>query len=269
MNTNICVTRNKYLLQRLCRVISEMHDEKTNICLGVHKYLFFNIHSTEEAISSPEEDVLDFRQDIINVRFSQKTATLPEKTPQMTSIHEEMAALRGETTALRDETTVNTEVISLIQKYLKLLRQSMHGPSIINNGERKSKDRDSSNSEEEGLGEDDVELLPHDTFSFIAVSRVKSRFFWIGAGVFAMQVVAFLFLCLDMVDARASKNPMGVPPNVPITVRVCQVLAIIISVLSEDNLHHSLNPLFRGYEEAAVIHYFGKKPMFLWFLSIL
>ena len=44
LNTNICVTRNKYLLQRLCRVISEMHDEKTNICLGIHKYLYFDNH---------------------------------------------------------------------------------------------------------------------------------------------------------------------------------------------------------------------------------
>ena len=164
---------------------------------------------------------------------------------------------------------MNTEVISLIQKYLELLRQSMHGPSIIDNGERKSKDRDSSNSEEEGLGEDDVELLPHDTFSFIAVSRVKSRSFWVGVVVFVLQMAALLFLCLDIVDPRASRNHMGVPPNVEITVRVCQVLAIIISVLCEDNLHHSLNPLFGGYEEAAVIHYFGKKPSFLWFLSIL
>ena len=91
----------------------------------------------------------------------------------MTSIHEEMAALRGETTALRGkttalrgETTVSNEVISLIQKYIDLLRQSMHGPLIINNGKRKSKDRDSSNSEEEGLGEDDVELLPHDLITY-------------------------------------------------------------------------------------------------------
>ena len=46
-NANICVTRDKYLLQRLCRVISEMHDKKTNICLGIHKYLYFNNQSNE------------------------------------------------------------------------------------------------------------------------------------------------------------------------------------------------------------------------------
>ena len=45
MNANICGTRDKYLLQRLSRVISETHDEKTNICLGIHKYLCFNNHS--------------------------------------------------------------------------------------------------------------------------------------------------------------------------------------------------------------------------------
>ena len=46
MNANICGTRDKYLLQRLSRVISETHDEKTNICLGIHKYLCFNNRST-------------------------------------------------------------------------------------------------------------------------------------------------------------------------------------------------------------------------------
>ena len=46
MNANICGTRDKYLLQRLSRVISETHDEKTNICLGIHKYLCFNNYST-------------------------------------------------------------------------------------------------------------------------------------------------------------------------------------------------------------------------------
>ena len=134
---------------------------------------------------------------------------------------------------------------------------------------QKSKDKDSSDSEEEELKEDDAQLLPHNEFSFVSISRVNSRPFWAGVGVFTMQSVVLVFLCLDIVNRRASRNPMGVPPNVKITVRVCQVLALIISVLSEDNLHHSLNPLFKGYEEAAVIHYFGKKPMFLWFLSIL
>ena len=114
-----------------------------------------------------------------------------------------------------------------------------------------------------------MQLLPNNTFYFVAVSRDNSRPFRVGAGVFAMQVVALLFLYIDMVDKRASKNPMGVPPNVPKTVLVFQVLAMIILVIREDNLHHSLKPLFRGYVEAAVIHYSAKKTSFLWFLSIL
>ena len=133
---------------------------------------------------------------------------------------------------------------------------------------QKSKDIGSSNSEEKELEEQNVQILPNDMFSFIAVSRVNSRPFWVGAGVLALQGLALLFLCLDVIDPEAKPPPVGVPPNVPITIRVCQVLEIIISVLSKDNLHHYLNPLFRGYEEAAFIHYLGKKTRFIWFLSI-
>ena len=69
-----------------------------------------------------------------------------------------------------------------------------------------SKDRDSSDSKEEELEEDDVQLLPHDTFSFIAVSRVNSRPFWVGVVVFIVQALVLLLLCLDMFDKRASKK---------------------------------------------------------------
>ena len=67
--------------------------------------------STEKGISSPGEDLVDIRE--------------------MTSIHEKM-------NALQDKTTENTEKVSLIQKDLELLRQSLHGPSIIENGEKKT-----------------------------------------------------------------------------------------------------------------------------------
>ena len=52
MNANICGTRDKYLFQRLSQVISETHDKKNNICLGIHKYLCFNNHSIREACQS-------------------------------------------------------------------------------------------------------------------------------------------------------------------------------------------------------------------------
>ena len=48
MNANICLKNTNFRFedyQRLFWVISEMHEEKTNICLEIHKYLYFNNHS--------------------------------------------------------------------------------------------------------------------------------------------------------------------------------------------------------------------------------
>ena len=77
-----------------------------------------------------------------------------------------------------------------------------------------SKYGDSSNSEEEELKEDDAQLLPHNEFSFVSISRVNSRPFWVGAVVFDVQVVDILFLCLDVIDTKHFNNPMGVRLNV-------------------------------------------------------
>ena len=71
---------------------------------------------------------------------------------------------------------------------------------------QKSKDIDYSDSEKEELEEDDVQILPHGTFSFLAVSRVKSRPFWVGLGFFTMQAVVLLFLCICLYLIREHKK---------------------------------------------------------------
>ena len=197
-------------------------------------------------------------------------------------------ASREEVTALQDE-------ISLIHQDLNSLRPSPHRNSTIGSYEDNKKpgkarsgnvessqisrrtmfsaskapnNGDFDDIDKEGFDEEDVQLSPLDTFTFLAVSSVKSRSFWVGMAVFVMQISALSFLLVDSIDAT-DKNFIRVPTNVTIPVRIVQLIALIIIVLSEHEVHKSLNSLHSGYDEAAVFHYFEKKSKFCWFFSIM
>ena len=193
-----------------------------------------------------------------------------------------------EVTALQDE-------IFLIHQDLNSLRLSPHRNSTIGSYEDNKKpgkarsgnvessqisrrtmfsaskapnNGDFDDIDKEGFDEEDVQLSPLDTFTFLAVSSVKSRSFWFGMAVFVMQISALLFLFSDSIDST-EKTFIRIPTNVTIPVRIIQLIALIIIVLSEHEVHRSLNSLHNGYDEAAVFHYFEKKSNFSYFLSIM
>ena len=199
--------------------------------------------------------------------------------------------------ASREEVTALEEKISLINKDLNSLRSYPHSNSTIGRDEENKKPGKAARSgnvesseirrhsmfsaskapnngdfddiDEEGSEEEDVPLCPCDTFTFLAVSHVKSRSFGVGMGVFLMQISALLFVLLDSINFIDKRNPIRVPPNVELTVRFVQLIALVIIVLSEHEVHKSLNSLHYGYDEAAVFLYFQKKSKFSWLFSIM
>ena len=199
-------------------------------------------------------------------------------------------ASREEVTALQDE-------ISLMHEDINSLRPSPHRNSTIGRYEENKKPEQAAGSgnvessgirrrsmfsaskapnngdfddiDEEGCEEEDVPLCPLDTFTFLAVSHVKSRSFGVGMGVFLMQISALLFVLLDSINFIDKRNPISVPPNVELSVRFVQLIALVIIVLSEHEVHKSLNSLHYGYDEAAVFLYFQKKSKFSWLFSIM
>ena len=173
-------------------------------------------------------------------------------------------SLRRRTSIIKtDEENVHTKtgVNGWLGHSRRLTRRSMILSWSLNDG-------DISYGDKEELIEEEVKLLPLlplDTFSFIAASRVNSMPFWVGMGVFMMQVLVHSLLLLDI------QKSIEFPPNVNTEVRACQLLGLIINVVLETDISKSLNVIFKGYDEAAVIRSFGKRPIpkFLWFLSIL
>jgi hypothetical protein len=96
-------------------------------------------------------------------------------------------------------------------------------------------------------------ILPQDTYSFFAIAKTRKGCPELSLGlaifVLVLQVVTLTFLALDVVDRENYDNPLGMPPGVDWTVQVCQLIALFITVITQDEVRVSLNVLVDGYPE--------------------
>ena len=111
--------------------------------------------------------------------------------------------------------------------------------------------------------------LPKDTFSFIIISRPLSVPFLIAIIVFSFQIAIFSLVSVDVIDLSNSRNPFNIPTNVESTVRATQVLAIIIAIVTQDDVKKVILILRDGYIADVFQGTFGHDATkFKWVLSI-
>jgi hypothetical protein len=96
------------------------------------------------------------------------------------------------------------------------------------------------------LEEEGRKQLPRDTFSFLVCSKILSQPFFLGISVFIFQITIYSLLTLELINMQ-NENPLGLPTNVEIIVRVTQFLAIVIAVLTQADLRTSLEQFSEGY----------------------
>jgi hypothetical protein len=111
--------------------------------------------------------------------------------------------------------------------------------------------------------------LPKDTFSFIIISRLFSLPFLIAIIVFSFQIAIYSLVSVDVIDLSNSRNPFNIPTNVESTVRATQVLAIIIAIVTQDDVKKVILILRDGYIADVFQGTFGPDATkFKWVLSL-
>jgi hypothetical protein len=112
--------------------------------------------------------------------------------------------------------------------------------------------------------------LPKDTFSFIIISSLFSLPFLIAIIVFSFQIAIFSLVSVDVIDLSNSSNPFNIPTNVESTVRATQALAIIIAIVTQDDVKKVILILRDGYDADVFQGTFGPDATkFKWVLSLL
>eukprot|EP00984_Skeletonema_dohrnii_P011554 scaffold4626_cov110-Skeletonema_dohrnii-CCMP3373.AAC.1 len=96
--------------------------------------------------------------------------------------------------------------------------------------------------------------LPEDTFSFIIYSHVCSRAFFLAILVFSFQVAVYALLAYDITDLSDEINPFKLPVNVEMSVRIAEAFAIVVAVITQDDVQQALNLMRDGYDQDSANH---------------
>jgi len=124
--------------------------------------------------------------------------------------------------------------------------------------------------------------LPQDTFSFLIYSDAYSPCFFWGIIVFLFQIAIYIILGLSIiecekkekglgiidVDCINTKNPMGFPFNVTIPVRISEAIAILISIITQDDVRKAICLYRDGFDEGGLTLVFQGAALWKWTLSI-
>ena len=119
--------------------------------------------------------------------------------------------------------------------------------------------------------------LPDDTFSFLIYSDVRSPFFSCGIMVFLFQMAIYVVLANDIINVDNKKNPVGFPFNVSIPVRISEVLAILISIITQHDVRKAICLYRDGFDKGkegtstmdkSIAQVFPGATLWKWTLSI-
>lgn len=91
--------------------------------------------------------------------------------------------------------------------------------------------------------------LPEDTFSFVIYAPVTSRPFFLASMVFSLQIAIFVILAVDIIDVSNVQNPFMWPANVETPVRIIEALAIVIAIITQDDVRKAVNLLREGFDK--------------------
>jgi len=118
--------------------------------------------------------------------------------------------------------------------------------------------------------------LPQDTFSFLIYTNVCSPCFLCGIMVFLFQMGIYVVLANDIIDCRIDgkfnckmkKNPVGFPTNVSDAVRISEVLALIISIIGQQDVRKAICLYRDGFDKDNLTKVFKGATLWKWTLSI-
>ena len=78
--------------------------------------------------------------------------------------------------------------------------------------------------------------LPQDIYTVLATKKMTSKPSWLSLLVVAVQFTLLTLLLMDTLSDGTKDNQLGLPSNVETIVHIAQALAIIIALLTQDDL---------------------------------
>lgn len=109
--------------------------------------------------------------------------------------------------------------------------------------------KDSMTMNEEGSELIQKYNLPESTFSFMITEKILSFGFVTSIVVFLLAMTCLFMAHRNQADQGRPGNPLGLPPNVQVEVRVAQYLMLLVGVLMEHEIPDGLELIGKGMEQ--------------------
>lgn len=119
-----------------------------------------------------------------------------------------------------------------------------------------------------GEDEEHNEPLPEDSFTFMFVACPWGMPFWSAIALMLTQIGTFALLVGSTVDVENPDNVLGLPTNVSPAVRVTQLVAIVITVLTQDDIRSGIEMLNARYHAEVFQAEFPYTNRCRWYFSI-
>ena len=133
-----------------------------------------------------------------------------------------------------------------LQERLNAIENKLHINTSIDTSVWKSLSYNES-CEENCKAEDESMKISEDVHSFLFTSNIFSLPFIFGILVVTVFQVLVLALIISHVFQVGLENPLQIPGNVEIQVRVSQIIALFISVFIQDDSREGMEQLLRGF----------------------
>jgi hypothetical protein len=196
--------------------------------------------------------------------------TISEKVDEEDDLHVEVVA---ESTALLDddENSQLKKRVNDLEATLQSLKKNIEGmiPPVQERPQTDSPADVVARNREVCLvhNEQYRRTLSRDTFSLMCFSKPTSPSFAWSFMIFLIQIFTFALVAWNIIDIDHPTNPLGIPPNVDTSVRVTQLIAIVIAVATQEDIRTGVNLLYDGYQPEGFA-LFEDSTCFLWALSI-
>jgi hypothetical protein len=170
----------------------------------------------------------------------------------------------------------------IISDDIKLCKKGCSSPALIDDDDYDD-NKDNNNNEFQSLcrqpstrsiitatpTQSDDPCLPTDTFSFLIICpNLQSRAFFLATVVFSFQIAIYAVLAYDITNLSNPINPLKFPVNVETPVRIAEAFAIVVAIITQDDVRKAVNLLRDGYDQELLADAFPGATKGKWFLSI-
>ena len=159
-----------------------------------------------------------------------------------------------------DDTDGEIEEVALLKEDKLTTREIRYLRTLVDD----HRTRKTQQEEENGV---EFAQMNDDTFSFLLTTPVGSAPFSIGFMIVMLKATIYALILASMLNLDHAQNPLNIPANLSWPIVVSQVVALFITVISQDDLITGMTLVHEGYKHEYIEAAFPQARWIKWYIA--